>query len=149
MGIAKTEKKEQARDLFVNAGLQLKEIGKILTIPPQTLTKWSKAEEWELHKTAQQVTTGKIITGWYNSLKTINEAIAEQGGLPTNAQTDQISKIADAIQKLSKKENLSMYHTVLKEFLNDLLQIDTEAAKIYGPLMLDFMTRKATQLTNR
>lgn len=148
MGKPKTQEREQARDLFVNSGLLLKDIASIVNVAASRLGKWSKEDNWELQKTAQQVTAGKIISGWYSSLQKINEEISKNGGLPTSAQSDQISKITDSIQKLSKKQNLSMYHTVLKEFLSELLLSDTDAAKLFGPKMLDFMKQKATQLSN-
>ncbi len=148
MGKAKTAEREQARDLFVNSGLLLKDIAAIVHVAASRLGKWAKEDNWELQKTAQQVTAGKIISGWYSSLQKINEEIQKQGGLPTSAQSDQISKITDSIQKLSKKQNLSMYHTVLKEFLSELQLTDNDAAKKFGPYMLDFLKRKATQLKN-
>lgn len=148
MGKQKTTERNQARDLFVNSGLSLKEAAAIVKVAPSHVGRWAKEDNWEVQKTAQQVTAEKIIAGWYGQLQKINEEIAKGDGIPTNAQADQISKITDSIQKLSKKQNLSMYHTVLKEFLSELLTIDTDAAKTFGPHMLDFMKRKATQLSN-
>ncbi len=148
MGKQKTEERNQARDLFVNSGLTLKEAAAIVKVAPSHVGKWAKEDKWEVQRTARLVTAEKIISGWYAQLSKINEDIANGDGYPTNAQADQISKITDSIQKLSKKQNLSMYHTVLKEFLNELIKIDTDAAKAFGSLMLDFMKRKATQLSN-
>lgn len=148
MGKAKTEERKQARDLFVNSGLNLKECSAIVKVSELHLGKWAKEDEWQLQRTAQQVTAEKIIYGWYASLQAINTEInTNQKGIATSAQADQISKITDSILKLSKKNNLSMYHTVLKEFLSDLIAIDNDAAKTFGPYMLDFMKRKAAQLS--
>lgn len=148
MGKQKTEERNQARDLYVNSGLTLKEAASIVKVAPSHVGKWAKEDKWEVQRTARMVTAEKIISGWYAQLSKINEEIANGDGIPTNAQADQISKITDSIQKLSKKQNLSMYHTVLKEFLNELLVSDATTAKTFGPLMLDFMKRKASQLTN-
>jgi uncharacterized protein YjcR len=162
MGKQKTQERNQARDLYVNSGLSLKEAAAIVKVAPSHVGRWAKEDNWDVQKTAQQVTAEKIIAGWYAQLQKINEEVAKGEtkiiddkkvevrvpGIPSNSQADQISKITDSIQKLSKKQNLSMYHTVLKEFLSELLTIDTEAAKTFGPHMLDFMKRKATQLSN-
>jgi len=148
MGKEKTQEREQARDLFVNSNLTLKEISGIVNVSASRLGKWATADNWDLQKTAQQVTAGKIIAGWYAMLQKINEQIQKQQGIPDNGQIDQVSKITDSIQKLSKKQNLSMYHTVLKDFLSELILTDNEAAKKFGPYMLDFLKRKATQLKN-
>ena len=149
MGKSKTQEREQARDLFVNSNLTLKEISAIVNTTPAHLGKWAKEDNWDLQKTAQQVTSGKIISGWYGMLQRIQEEIqANQKGIPTSAQIDQVNKITDSISKLSKKQNLSMYHTVLKDFLSELMLSDNEAAKTFGPMMLDFLKRKATQLKN-
>ncbi len=149
MGKAKTEERKQARDLFVNSGISLKECAAITKVSELHVGKWAKEDEWQLQRTAQQVTAEKIIYGWYANLQRINEEILKQGGIATSPQADQISKITDSILKLSKKNNLSMYHTVLKEFLSDLIAIDNDAAKTFGPYMLDFMKRKAAQLSNK
>lgn len=148
MGKEKKAERNQARDLVVNSGLSLKDAAAIVKVSPSHVGKWAKEDDWELQRTAQQVTAEKIIAGWYAMISKINDEVSKAGGIPTNAQADQISKITDSIQKLSKKQNLSMYHTVLKEFLNELMTIDTEAAKTFGPHMLDFIKRKANQLSN-
>lgn len=149
MGKPKTAEREQAHDLFVNSGLQFKEISRIVNVAASRLGKWAKEDEWELQKTAQQVTAGKIIAGWYAALQQINAEIkTNQNGIPTNGQTDQISKIADSIQKLNKKQNLSNYHSVLKEFLSDLTKLNADDAKKFAPMMFEFLKRKATTLSN-
>lgn len=148
MGKQKTQERNQARDLFVNSGLSLKEAAAIVKVAPSHVGRWAKEDNWEVQKTAQQVTAEKIIAGWYAMLQKINEDVIKGDGIPSNAQADQISKITDSIQKLAKKQNLSMYYTVLKEFLNELITQNNEAAKTFGPIMLDFMKRKASQLSN-
>jgi len=148
MGKQKTEERKQARDLFVNNGLSLKECAAIVKTTASHVGKWAKEDNWQVQKAAQQVTAEKIIANYYGMLSKISEAIITGDGVPTSAQADQISKITDSIYKLAKKNNLSMYHTVLKEFLNDLLSIDNEAAKKFSDYMLDFIKRKASQLSN-
>jgi hypothetical protein len=148
MGKQKTEERKQARDLFVNSGLTLKDCAAIVKVSAGFVGKWAKEDNWETQKQAQQVTSEKIIAQYFSMLSKINDAICGIGrdGVPTSAEADQISKITDSIQKLSKKNNLSMYHMVLKEFLSELMLADNEAAKKFSSFMLDFIKRKASQL---
>lgn len=162
MGKQKTQERNQARDLFVNNGLRLKEAAAIVKVAPSHVGRWAKEDNWEVQKTARQVTAEKLIASWYAMLNKINEEVAKgetkitKGetevvrlpGIPSNAQADQLSKITDNITKLAKKQNLSMYHFVLKEFLTELITGNAEAAETFGPLMLDFMKSKARQLSN-
>jgi ribosomal protein L17 len=149
MGKQKIAERKQARDLFVNSGLTLKECAAIVKATPAHVGKWAKEDKWDMQKSAQQVTSEKIIANYYGMLAKINNAIiATDDGVPTSAQADQISKITDSIYKLAKKNNLSMYYTVLKEFLNDLVNIDADAAKKFSDYLLDFFKRKASQLSN-
>lgn len=148
MGRSKTAERQQGQDLFVNTNLTLKDIAAMINVSAAKVGQWAKADNWELQRTAKQNTAEKIINGWYAQLAAINKEVAENGGMPNGLQSDSMCKITGNIEKLSKKQNLSMYHTVLKEFLNDLMTIDTDAAKKFGPYMLDFMKNKATQLSN-
>lgn len=147
MGRAKTVERQQGQDLYVNTNLTLKDIAAMVKVSAAKVGQWAKEDNWEVQRTAKQNTAEKIIAGWYSQLQKINEEVAKAGGIPSNADSDRISKITDSIQKLSKKQNLSMYHLVLKEFLQDLMSYDTDAAKKFSPFMLDFMKNKATQLS--
>ncbi len=149
MAAKKTEERKQARDLFVNSGLNFKEISLIVKVAQRHLSKWCKDDSWDTQKQAQNITVEKLIANWYGILKRLDdEIVTKQDGLPNPAQTDQLSKIADAIWKLSKKNNLSMYHLVLKEFLEELQVTDADDAKKFAPYMLDFLKRKASHLAN-
>jgi len=145
---AKTKEREQAFDLFINTSLTLKEIAQMVKVSQNQIGKWAEADKWELSRTGKQNTSGQIIAGWYVQLKMINDEVTKQGGIPTTAQSDTMSKIADNIQKLSKRQNLSMYYMVLKEFLKELMISNVDASKILAPLMLDFIKQKAQTLAN-
>lgn len=144
MARKKTQERIDAADLFINGNLDYKKISAIVGVSTKQLSSWAKEEEWDLQRTAQQVTVDKIIGGYYLQLSNIQKQIKEdQKGIPTPAQADQQHKLADAIEKLKKKQNLSTYHTVLTEILMWLKECDVEAAKVLAPKMLDFMREKA------
>ena len=146
----KTEERQKAADLYINMpNLTNIQIGAIVGVTPKQIGKWATEDGWDLQRTAQMVTVDKIIAGYYLQLAAIQKQINdEQKGLPTPAQSDQQHKLADAIDKLKKKQNLSTYHQVLTEFLSDLTKSDNEAAKLFAPLMLEFMKQKAKTVKN-
>lgn len=148
MGKPKTTERLQAQDLYVNTTLTLKQIADMVKVSAVQIGKWSNADEWEGMRHAARNTSGKIILGWYAQLQQLQDEITKQGGVPTKSQSSTQREVVNNIQALNKRQNLSMYHTVLKEFLKDLLTINADAAKQFGPLLLDFMKRKATQLNN-
>jgi hypothetical protein len=145
MANKKTEERVKAADLFINSTtLTLKHISAIVGVSPKQLGIWAKEEDWELQRTANQVTVDKIIAGNYTQLAAIQKIIKdEQKGIPTPAQTDQQHKLSDAIEKLKKKQNLSTYHTALTELLHWMNKRNVDDAKKFAPLMLEFMKDKA------
>lgn len=148
MGKQKTEEKQKAYDLFCNTNLTQKEIAGVINVSAQQLGKWISEGSWEMYRSAQQVTVEKLIHNYYLQLANINKEIAGNGGVPNPKQSDTISKITDAIEKLRKKYNLSAYHQVLKEFVEWLVKVDMEQAKVFGLSMLEFLKEKARQLNN-
>jgi hypothetical protein len=145
MANKKTQERLDAADLYINSTtLTYKHVAAIVGVSPKQIGAWAKEGDWELQRTATQVTVDKIIAGNYIQLAAIQKLIKdEQKGIPTSAQTDQQHKLADAIEKLKKKQNLSTYHLVLTEFAQSIAKSNLDAAKILAPIMLDFMRDKA------
>ena len=149
MGKSKDAERKQARELYVNGSLTFKEIALIVKVAPAHIGRWAKEDGWDTQKSAQQVTSEKMIANYYAMLQKINKEVDDKhDGIPTTAHTDQISKLTDAIFKLNKKQSLSLYQQALKEFLEELHKNDVEAAKQFAPAMLDFLKRKAQQLAS-
>lgn len=148
MGKMKMEEKQKAYDLFCNTNLTQKEIAAVLNVSAQQLCKWVSDGNWEMYRSAQQVTLEKLIHGYYLQLSAMNAEISNQKNIPTPGQTDMMCKIAVAIETLRKRYNLSAYHGVLKEFIAWLVQVDAEQAKVFGLSMLEFLKEKAKQLQN-
>lgn len=148
MATKKTKERLDAADLYINSStLTHKQVAAIVGVSPKQIGIWAKDDDWELQRTANQVTVDKIIAGNYMQLASIQKLIKdEQKGIPTAAQTDQQHKLADAIEKLKKKQNLSTYHLVLTDFAQSISKSNLEAAKILAPLMLDFMKDKAKSI---
>lgn len=149
MGKKKDDEKQKAYDLFCNTQLTQKEIASVVHVTPQQLGKWVKDGNWDMYRTAQQTSTEGIIHGYFLQLAEINKDVKENHkGIPSTSHSDTISKITDAIQKLRKKYNLSAYHSVLREYLEWVMKVDSEAAKLFGPSMLEFLKEKAKSINN-
>lgn len=149
MGKKKSAEQEKAYDLFTGTKLTQKEIAGIVGVSAQQMGKWVKDGQWETYRQAQQVTAPQLIKNAYQQISRLNKKIAEeQLGIPEPAQVDMLNKIAASIEKLSKKFNLSAYHAVLSETLEWMAKADADKAKLFGPLMLDFLKEKAQKLDN-
>lgn len=146
MGKKKTEEFDKAYDLFCNTELTQKEICKIVDVSPQQLSKWVKENNWDLDKTASQVTVNQLIREFYHNIALINKT-AKDAKRPLDAsETDQIIKLTNSITALKRKFNLSNYHGVLREFLEWEMKVDHEKAKSFAPEMFEFLKQKADEL---
>lgn len=146
MGKKKKDEYEQAYDLYCNSGLTQKQICEVVKVSPQQVSKWANTNNWELDKTAQQVTAPKLIREWYASIAMINK-IANDEKRPLNiSEINGISQITNNIEKIQKKSNLSVYHRVLREFLEWEMKTDHEKAKLFAPEMFEFLTLKSKEL---
>jgi predicted DNA-binding protein YlxM (UPF0122 family) len=148
MSKGKPDEKQKAYDLYCNTELSQKDIAAVVGVSVQHMNKWVKQGNWEIYRTAGKVTLEKIIHGYYVQLAAINEEISKQDNIPTNAQNDSICKITSSINTLQKKYNLSAYHSVLRELIEWLMTTDINAAKVLGPLMLEFLKDKAKSLSD-
>lgn len=148
MGKKKTDEYNEGYDLFCNTDLNQKEIAKVIAVSEAHLSKWIKENDWELDKVAQKVTVEKIIRDLYRQISAINKLAQTEKRIFEPGETDSIIKITNSIEKLRKKHNLSAYHAVLRECLNWMMKADNEKAKVFGPIMLEFLKEKAQKLTN-
>jgi predicted DNA-binding protein YlxM (UPF0122 family) len=149
MGRKKTDEQEKAFDLYCNTSLTQKEIAGVIKVSAQQMNKWVKDGNWEMLRSANKVTLPAIVQNYYLQLAAINKEIKDQyKGVPTIEHSDTICKIANSIEKLNKKHNLSAYHAVLRETLEWMVKVDSEKAKSLGPLMLEFLREKAQKLND-
>lgn len=146
MGKKKTEEYNNAYDLFCNTEMNQKQIAGIVKVSEAQLGKWVRDNDWELDRSAKQVTVEKLIRDYYQQLADMNAYAKKEKRTLTPSETDQIIKITNSIQTLRKKYNLSSYHGVLREFLEWEMKYNNEQAKLFGPDMLEFLKVKSQQL---
>lgn len=149
MGKRKDEERTKAYELYCNTTLTQKEIAAVVGVSTTQMSNWAKAGNWDMYRTANQVTVEQLIYDTYLQLAAINKDIKENhNGIPTSALAQAKSTLTGDIEKLRKRHNLSAYHSVLRECLEWLTKVDAEKAKLFGPLMLEFLTEKAKLLNN-
>ena len=89
--------RELAQILFLQGGLQKKDIAEKLGVSQQTITNWAKADNWDALK--KNLLTGKkrILSQLYDELSEFNRMIEDRQGYKVAT-----SKEADARRKLIK-----------------------------------------------
>jgi len=149
MGKRKDDEKTKAYELYCNTNLTQKEIAAVVGVSATQMSGWAKKGNWEMYRTANQVTVEQLIYETYQQLAAINKDVKDNfKGIPTSAHAQAKSTLTGDIEKLRKRHNLSAYHSVLRECLEWLTRVDGDKAKSFGPLMLEFLTEKAKALNN-
>lgn len=148
---ANAEKKRKAENMFLNTDLSQKEIAEMVQVTPKTMSDWVNANDgaWKVSKAARSITKEKVIAAWYQQLDKLNEMIAlrpEGERYPTSSETDQMVKIAAAIDKLERSFNFAMYHQALNEFTDYLVRVDQQAAAQVSKYGVEFLKQKTRSI---
>ncbi|MBO4233894.1 hypothetical protein FO675_06200 [Riemerella anatipestifer] len=150
MGLSKKEEREHARILYVNERITLKEIAGRLKVTEKTVGKWAKDGNWdELRKSLLNTRQSQLIH-FYNQLEAINIDIAErpplftkdskgklievqrpQKNIPTNGESDILSKITSNIQKLETEIGLGELVETGKKIIAFIQQINLDDARLF------------------
>lgn len=129
-------KKKQAYKLFVEQGLDAREIHEMLGISENTISKWRGKENWDKQRAIRQLSPDKLISHYYEQSEKIVRKAKEEERALSASEADALNKLASAIQKLDKKVDSSISMSVLRNFNNWLVQINPEAAKT----LIEFQT---------
>lgn len=121
---------EEAEQLFVEKGLSLTEIARILPVSVQTLVKWKKAKGWDKKRArflAQPVTiTDKLRELLELRLNRMFEKM-DRGEEVTDAEIDGITKLISSIKKVEREVDLTATAPMLmKEFSMYLIEKSKE-----------------------
>jgi len=116
------KKAEIAEDLFIRAGLTAKDISEQLGVSEQTLTKWKKKGNWESRK--QEISTSPL------KIKELllSEAHKIAGGEISTIDSDKLSKIMAAIDRLDKRISVRVVMDVFREFDNYMAEVEPKKA---------------------
>jgi predicted DNA-binding protein YlxM (UPF0122 family) len=147
MGARKAEERDYARILYVNERITFKEIserkinGKNIGTE-KTISKWAEEDNWDKLRKSLLTTKQSQLVHWYNQLEAINEAIAERGNIPTNAEADTMSKITSNIQRLETETGIGEYVEVGRKLLTFIQGIDLSEAKRFKNYIDEFINSK-------
>ncbi len=133
MAEKKTErqrKKEVAQYFYCHTQLSQKEISEKVGVSEVTISRWVNKENWDTLKSSVTITRQEQITRTYNQIAAVNKRIAEeQNGIPTNADADLLTKLANVIDKLERETSISETVNVSIQFLEWIRKVDTDKAK--------------------
>ena len=143
--------KSHAEELFISTELSQERIAQIVGVTPKTLSGWVNADEgrWKTLRAASSITKGSIVSMLLQQLDNLLRTIRDRkdgDNFPTSTEADTISKIAGQVEKLEKKNNLSLTIQVLDEFLEFYFKRKPELAKELAPFTLEFAKEKAKTL---
>ena len=126
------DKKELSKALFINGTYTLEEIAEKVGCARQTITKWSKADNWEDLKASRTISPEQILAGFNRQIIEINKQIdsREEGQrFATPAEADTLVKLASAIKKIETDTGIADVVNVSMKFTNWLRPLDLEMAK--------------------
>lgn len=141
------QKREWAKLLYTKEHLTQKETAERVGVSAVTLNKWAKSGKWDELKVSITITREEQLKSLYRHLSEMNASIAERepdkgNRYPTSKESDAISKLANAIEKLEAETGLGEILSSFKEFLGWLRKFDIEAAQKLVPLFDDFVKTK-------
>lgn len=123
--------RELAQVLFLQGGLQKKEIAEKMGVSQQTITNWAKADNWDALK--KNLLTGKkrILSQLYDELGEFNRMIQEREGykVATSKEADARRKLIKDIKDLETKYSIAQTTQVAMDFCDFLKPLDMDLAK--------------------
>lgn len=140
-----SEKREVAKQLFLYAGVTQKEIAVSLDVTEKTVSKWASVGKWHELRGAFTSTKDELVRATYLHIAEIQKVISQDKRAPTNAETDQILKLAKVIETLDKKITLAQIIQVFREFENYLIGVDADLTKIINRHHTAFITRAVNE----
>jgi DNA-binding transcriptional regulator LsrR (DeoR family) len=101
------DKRELAR-MYYNRGETQKTIAKRIGVSEVTISKWVKAESWDIKRAAERVTRPELVNQNLQLIAALQRQVIDSDNpvKESKSVSDQISKLAAAIEKLDKKTNV-------------------------------------------
>lgn len=131
MAKTKNNNRELAQVLFLQGGMQKKDIAEKLGVSQQTITTWAKADNWDALK--KNLLTGKqqILAQLYDELEEFNRMIKEKDDykVATSREADARRKLIKDIKDLETKYNIAQTTQVAMDFCEFLKPVDYNLAQ--------------------
>jgi transcriptional regulator with XRE-family HTH domain len=145
----KDDVKKIAFALFMETDLTQKEIAERVKVTEKTISQWKQTEEWEIQKSAMNITPKKMIAGYYIQLEKLRQDIAarEKNPWPDASEADRIHKVAKAMKLLQKDLTLSDYINAFEQLFKFINVSDPKLASAVLDFQNEFIQMKAKELT--
>lgn len=142
MNTQNIDKKDIAKQLFLNGAFTQEEIAEKVGTTRQTVSRWIKDGGWEELKASISITPAQILSGLNRQIIEINNNIAarkEGKRFATVAESDTIAKLSSAIKKLEQDVGIADIVDVGIRFTNWLRPLDLDKAKEFSNLLDAFI----------
>ena len=136
-----SQKKELAKQLYINSSLLQKEIAEKVGVTTKTMSNW--CEEWKELKAAKTATKDEIIARYLRMIDKILKTAEDEGRVTTDSEADKISKLNKAKDSIDKEIGLSIYIQVFQEYNAYLITVNPDLAKDNNKYQDKFITLKS------
>lgn len=137
------EKKQIAKELFMNSTLSQKEIAEMVAVSEQALTKWKQDDHWAELKLSITATEQSIYT---NTMREIEKLQAEGG-----FNVKQIREYTRFLNTIRPKEELKI--SILMDgfigFAKWLAEKDTTLAQQFNKLQFEYISERMKKLMGK
>lgn len=126
------QKKELARELFLQGSFTYAEIAEKVGSTRQTVSRWAEAGKWEDLKVYMTVGKDRVLRGFYQQLNDIQTAILSREPdkrIASSTEADRQIKLASAIKKLENDCGITGLIDAGIRFCNYMRTVDVEEAK--------------------
>lgn len=142
-GMTIKEKKQIAKELFMNTALSQKEIAEMVGVSEQALTKWKQDDHWAELKLSITATEQSIYT---NAMREI-EKLQAQGGF----NVKQIREYTRFLNTIRPKEEVKI--SILMDgfigFAKWLAEKDLDLAQSFNKLQFEYISEKMKKLIGK
>lgn len=125
--------------LYVEQGLDGKEVSRLLKISETTISKWNKNEGWEQQRAARRLSPDKLILRYYEQSERIIDAADDEERPLTTGEVDALAKLSTSIARLDKRTDASIVMSVLRNYNNYLLTVNPDLAKQNTDYQLEYV----------
>lgn len=130
MAVKKQTEKEYAKLLFINHGLNQKQVAQKAKVTEKTIGKWIIEGKWNDQKRSLMSTRTNIIRELENQIELWKEAIANrQDKLVSPKEADMLIKLVSGIKKFETEIGVGEIVTTMMELISFIQPIDFEFSK--------------------
>lgn len=142
------EDKKQIAYILYMSGEDQNDIAERVDVTPKTISEWATKGAWKQKRTAGTITRDELINKVLLNLNAmLDEAMTEDTDTNFASLSDQLIKMAGAIEKLDRKNNVVYIIEAFTIFNKYLLQrsqedksISSDTVKLVNKLQQDYVT---------